>query len=476
MLLADMEEKGKILNAEENDFMMDTDDEGELLETNMVYMASLEKVDVFEAHDGDSTPSYDTDAEDGDTLGNKVHIFDDCDNDDLDEFIHGHISTTSMTTQVNTSSATSTSATPTLSANSTNSNHVSTSQDHVDMLQNYATIQTQITNYANLIKLEQDKSASLEKKIKDMLYEEKSERPLVLKRQIQDLQDEIFSLKRNITSFENGKKNLENEVSKLKDEKANCIQRLTKAELKIRTTGQTPQTMHMYLPKSDPILDLRPGLGFSNPSYLEMVKRKAPSLYNSDYMRRDTFKDYMFVPNDISNEENQKRLMVKQKKTNFSYFSADYGVINKENALERKPTNAMKHVDVPTVNPYHSSNYESLARKTFCHLRNQISSSLRTIREKQEFTTDELVRSNSYEIDVSREVKKQIKLFIEPPVKSIDDKLKVFEETLMTEMQNDLKYVTSLEDEYGLICLNSNIQKEYFSKSIRVNQTSIRTK
>ena len=72
------------------------------------------------------------------------------------------------------------------------------------------------------------------------------------------------------------------------------------------------------------------------------------------------------------------------------------------------------------------------------------------------------MRSNSYEIDVSREVKKQIKLFIEPPVKSIDDKLKVFEETLMTEMQNDLIYVTSLEDEYDLICLNSDIQKEYF--------------
>lgn len=44
----------------------------------------------------------------------------------------------------------------------------------------------------------------------------------------------------------------------------------------------------------------------------------------------------------------------------------------------------------------------------------------------------------------------------------IDDKLKVFEETLMTEMQNDLKYVTSLKDEYDLICLNSDIQKEYF--------------
>ena len=154
--------------------------------------------------------------------------------------------------------------------------------------------------------------------------------------------------------------------------------------------------------------------------------------------------------------------MVKQKKTYFSQFSVDYGVINKENSLERKPTNALKHAEVPTVNPYNSSNYESLARKTFCHLRNQIGGSLRIIRSKQAFQTDELVRSNSYKIDVLREVKKQIKLFIEPPMNSINDKLKAFEEALITEMQNDLKYVTSLEDEYDLICLNSDIQKEYF--------------
>lgn len=289
-----------------------------------------------------------------------------------------------------------------------------------------------------------------------MLYEEQSER--VLKHQIRDLQDDI--------SFEKTKKNLENKVSKLKEVKANCIQRLTKGETKIRTTSQTPQTMHMLLPRPDSILDLKQGLGFSNPSYLEIVKHKAPSLYNTNYMRRDTFKDYMFVPNDISDEEIQKRLKVKQKKTNFSYFSADYGLINKENALEQKLTNVKKHMDHTTVKPYDSSRYESLARKTFCHLRNQISGSLSIIRAKQEFQTAELVRSNSYVIYVLREVKKQITLFIEPPVNSINDKLKVFEEALMTEMQNDLKYVTYLEDEYDLICLNSDIQNEYFQNQI----------
>ncbi|PWA43445.1 hypothetical protein CTI12_AA535490 [Artemisia annua] len=154
MLLADIEEKGKILNADENDFMMDTDDEGELLETNMVYMASLEKVDVFEAQEEDATPSFDTDAEEDDTLVNKVHTSDACDYDALDELIHGHPRTINKSIVVTTRSETSRRDNTQLHTNSIESNHASTSQDHVDMLQNYATIQTQIQNYANLIKLD----------------------------------------------------------------------------------------------------------------------------------------------------------------------------------------------------------------------------------------------------------------------------------------------------------------------------------
>ncbi|PWA78206.1 hypothetical protein CTI12_AA217360 [Artemisia annua] len=364
MLLADMEEKGKMLNADENDFMVDTDDEGELLETNMVYMASLEKVDVFEAHEEEATPSYDTDADDSDNLVNHVHTSDACDYDALDELTHGHPRTISKPTAVTTRSETSTSDNTHLPTTITESNHSSTSQDHVDMLQNYATIQTQIQNYANLIKLEKDESASLEKKIKDMLYEEKSDRPL------------------------------------------------------------TTQTMYMLLPKPDSLMDLKQGLGYTQPSFLDIAKRQTPSLYNAGYMRRDTFKDYMFVPNEISQEEIQKCLNVTDK-------------------------------------PYDSSKYVSLARKTFCHLRHQINGSLSIIHGKQECQTDELLRSNSCEVDVLKEVKKQIKTFIETPVNSIRDKFKIFDDALMSEMQNDLKYVTSLQDEYVLLSLNSDIQKEY---------------
>lgn len=138
------------------------DDEEETFGPTMAFMAHVEDVesmdatmdDVFEAHEEDETPSYDTDAEEYDTLVNKVHTSYACDNDDLDEFIHGNIRTTSKITRVNIISEKSTSATPKSSTNSTDCNHVSTSQDHVDMLQNYATIQSQIQNYANLIKQE----------------------------------------------------------------------------------------------------------------------------------------------------------------------------------------------------------------------------------------------------------------------------------------------------------------------------------
>jgi hypothetical protein len=134
--------KWEIHNTSQCDMNDDEDDEEEIFGPSIVFMAHVEDVagmvslmeHDFEAHYDDATPSYDTYAEDNNTLGNKVHISDACDNDDLDEFIHGHISTTSKTTKVNMSSEKSTSATPRLSSNSSNNDHVSTSQDHVDML------------------------------------------------------------------------------------------------------------------------------------------------------------------------------------------------------------------------------------------------------------------------------------------------------------------------------------------------------
>lgn len=61
--------------------------------------------------------------------------------------------------------------------------------------------------------------------------------------------------------------------------------------------------MYILLPKPNSLMDLKHGIGYTKRSYLDMVKHQTPSLYNVDYMRCDTFKNYMFVPNDISQEE-----------------------------------------------------------------------------------------------------------------------------------------------------------------------------
>lgn len=111
MEIALMKESGQELKKELLDFFVDTDDdEEEISEPNMVFIANVEEVagmeslieHDFEAHEEDSTPSYDTDAEDDDTIVGKVHTSDACDYDALDELIHGHPRTISKLTIVTT--------------------------------------------------------------------------------------------------------------------------------------------------------------------------------------------------------------------------------------------------------------------------------------------------------------------------------------------------------------------------------------
>lgn len=57
-------------------FQVDTDDQGEILETNIVFMAKLEKDGTYEAtfqEEKDSSPSYDIDAEYDDAFNNQVN-------------------------------------------------------------------------------------------------------------------------------------------------------------------------------------------------------------------------------------------------------------------------------------------------------------------------------------------------------------------------------------------------------------------
>lgn len=57
----------------------------------------------------------------------------------------------------------------------------------------------------------------------------------------------------------------------------------------------------------------------------------------------------------------------------------------------------------------------------------------------------ELLKSNSYDIEIMSEVKKLLKAYIEPSMKKVNDKFIAFEEALISEKQTDLTYVTSMK-------------------------------
>ncbi|GJV62199.1 hypothetical protein Tco_1468299 [Tanacetum coccineum] len=135
---------------DENDFYVDTDDEGEQLESNVMFMARLEKMEAFEAEHADS---------------------------DQDRLIHATTLVFCLMAHIDTSSLD-----PTW--DNSQVHHESIDPNHSAMLQSYA-----------LLQAEKDKNAYLENKIHDMLYEEKSERPLALKHEIMELKPDTFGLK-----------------------------------------------------------------------------------------------------------------------------------------------------------------------------------------------------------------------------------------------------------------------------------------
>ncbi|GJR37288.1 RNA-directed DNA polymerase, eukaryota, reverse transcriptase zinc-binding domain protein [Tanacetum coccineum] len=90
--------------------------------------------------------------------------------------------------------------------------------------------------------------------------------------------------------------------------------------------------------------------------------------------------------------------------------------------------------------------------------------------EKQTFSKlqinqDEVFRmgfEQEYEHNVNTRVRNRLSNEFEPLVKNVNLQLNCFENSLVKEMKNDLKYVMSLEDEFDETCLMLDIQQEFF--------------
>ncbi|GJT39816.1 hypothetical protein Tco_0939681 [Tanacetum coccineum] len=81
---------------------------------------------------------------------------------------------------------------------------------------------------------------------------------------------------------------------------------------------------------------------------------------------------------------------------------------------------------------------------------------------KQEINRDEIFTSWIHENDVMRKVHKRLSKEFKLLTRDINLQLKYFEHSLVKEMNDDLKYVMSLEDEFDDRCLILDIQTKFF--------------
>ncbi|GJY12694.1 hypothetical protein Tco_0382003 [Tanacetum coccineum] len=131
MLLIAKEKRGQELIANENDFIVDINDEGEQIEENVVFMERLEKMKAFEAEHVGVTKDSVNDSQLIEDLTNKVHYETKCYSDsNQDRLIHGSTSIFCYIAHIDTSSLDPT-------CNKSKEHNESIDPDHSTMLEIY---------------------------------------------------------------------------------------------------------------------------------------------------------------------------------------------------------------------------------------------------------------------------------------------------------------------------------------------------
>ncbi|GJZ81461.1 hypothetical protein Tco_0646455 [Tanacetum coccineum] len=81
---------------------------------------------------------------------------------------------------------------------------------------------------------------------------------------------------------------------------------------------------------------------------------------------------------------------------------------------------------------------------------------------KQNPPRENVFINSSFEDNVKRIARNRLSKEFEPLIKDVNLQLNCFEKGLVKEMKDDLKYVTSLEDDFDETCLILDIQQEFF--------------
>ncbi|GKA73789.1 hypothetical protein Tco_0780091 [Tanacetum coccineum] len=236
--------------------------------------------------------------------------------------------------------------------------------------------------------------------------------------------------------------------------------------------SEIDQTLRMLLPKEDNVITEKQGFGFENqndvvnPSLLNKAKELAPSLYNIDEIGKDMLSDHTIISEEELKCEAEKHLKVKQKIFPLSYHGFVYGETQFEAPpkvpLKRRNVNLKKHLEQAQLSNYDPKLWKTLLMKYFCYVKQAMLKFKKENVSTQNPPRENVFINSSFEDNVKRIARNRLSKKFKPLVKDINLQLNCFEKGLTKEMKDDLKYVTSLEDEFHETCLILDIQQEFF--------------
>ncbi|GKB53394.1 hypothetical protein Tco_0904147 [Tanacetum coccineum] len=100
--------------------------------------------------------------------------------------------------------------------------------------------------------------------------------------------------------------------------------------------------------------------------------------------------------------------------------------------------------------------------KYFCYVKQTMLKFEKEIISKKKPPQEEVFINSSFEENVKRIARNRLSEELEHLVKDVNIQLNCFEKGLVKEIKDDLKYVTSLKDEFDETCLILDIQQEFF--------------
>ncbi|GKB27873.1 retrovirus-related pol polyprotein from transposon TNT 1-94 [Tanacetum coccineum] len=473
LLIAQKEEAGIQLQAEEFDLIAAASDLDEIKEVNenCILMANLQQASTSGTQT-DKAPVYDSDG------SAEVHNYDNCyDNEIFNMFtqeehveqdggtIYQHL-TTVEETRAYFESLYNNLAIEVEKVNSVNRKMKETNADLTTELARYK-------NQEKCFEISQEKYDKLERCYQKSVYQEqcltKKINALHLSsgKQITTLNEEISNLNKQLSKEKSTVSSLLEEKKKLKSDfkirEDELLDKQIQLENKIKEldnilvkTGQSIQTMHMLSPKPDSFYhtEQKMALGYQNPFYLKQAQQKQQSLYNGKVLLEKHDPPAVYDSEETLQLAQESRQKMKQlnkeiKPANYTKINHLSGIFVSQTAKSQEEVYVVNTSKTATVSKSISKPNEeflddttlSVARKFLNEVKSTIVTLQRVVKHRMTLDT------HNWSSSAHQEIHKILKEEIFPIINQVDSRLQNFEIQFLKEAAKFVRDFKSLAKE-----------------------------